>query len=110
MGKERAGVKAEELEKRIKARQAPIILDVRSADEFKSGHISEACHAPMTHLLKALQGVCKSKEDLLVIICEHGPRAQIARALLKWHGYKNLELLEGHMAQWRHSGRLIKKG
>ena len=102
-------MKAEDLEKRIKARQAPIILDVRSAEEFESGHITGAYHAPMTHVLKALQAVCKSKEKLLVIICEHGPRAQIARALLKWHGYKNLELLEGHMAQWRRSGRLIKK-
>lgn len=103
-------MKAEELEKRIKARQAPIILDVRSADEFKSGHISGAFHAPLAHVLKALQSVSKSKEDLLILICEHGPRAQIAWALLKWHGYKNLELLEGHMAQWRHSGRPVKKG
>ena len=103
-------MKAEELEKRIKARQALIFLDVRSADEFKSGHISGALHAPLTHVLKALQAVCKSKEDLLILICEHGPRAQIARILLKWHGYKNLELLEGHMTQWRHSGRPVKKG
>ena len=101
---------AEELEKRIKAGQAPIILDVRSGAEFRSGHISVAIHAPLANVLKATQTVSKNKEDLQVLICEHGPRAQLAKVLLKWHGYKNLELLNGHMALWRHSGRPLKTG
>lgn len=98
---------AEELEKRIKARQIPVLLDVRSDAEFKSGHISGSVHAPLANIVKAIQAVSRDKEDLLVIICEHGPRAQLARIVLKLHGYKNIELLNGHMAQWRHSGRPV---
>ena len=101
---------AEELEKRIKAGQTPIILDVRSAFEFKSGHIRRAIHAPFVNVLKTAQAASKNKEDLLVLICEHGPRAQLAKVMLKWKGYKNLELLNGHMSQWRQSGRSVKKG
>ena len=101
---------AEELEKLIKSRQAPVVLDVRSSIEFNSGHIHGAVHAPLANILKTTQSVSKNKEDLLVLVCEHGPRAQIARALLKWHGYKNLDLLIGHMSHWRHSGRSVKKG
>lgn len=101
---------AEELEKRIKARQAPVILDVRSGAEFASGHISRAIHAPLTNLVTATRAASESKEDLLVLICEHGPRAQLAKVLLKWRGYKNIELLTGHMSHWRHSGRPVKKG
>jgi 3-mercaptopyruvate sulfurtransferase SseA len=29
--------------------------------------------------------------------------------LLKWHGYKNLELLDGHMMRWRQAGRLLQR-
>ncbi len=109
MRKELMDVTAEDLAKRIKARQALILLDVRSAVEFKSGHIPGAVHAPLTNLLKTAQAASKNKKDLLVLICEHGPRAQLGRVLLKWHGYKNLELLNGHMAQWRQSGRAMLK-
>ncbi|MCK4507700.1 MAG: rhodanese-like domain-containing protein [Desulfuromonadales bacterium] len=101
---------AEELEKSIKSGQAPVLLDVRSGFEFKSGHIRGAIHAPLVNVLQATQAASKDKDDLLVLICEHGPRAQLAKVLLKWKGYKNLELLNGHMAHWRQSGRSVKKG
>ena len=99
----------EELERRIKAKQAPIILDVRTDFEFRSGHLPGAVHAPLLKVLQATTAVSRSKTDLIVITCEHGPRAQLARMLLMWRGYKNIELLDGHMARWRHAGRSVKK-
>jgi len=102
-------VTPEELEKRTKAGQAPALIDVRSGFEFASGHISGAVHAPLVNVLKAVQAASTAKPDLLVIVCEHGPRAQLAKGLLRWHGYKNTELLDGHMDQWRRSGRPVKK-
>ena len=101
---------AEELEKRIKSGQTTVALDVRSRFEFSSGHICGAVHAPLVNVLKATQAASKSKEEKLVLVCEHGPRAQLAKVLLKWNGYKNIELLDGHMAHWRQSGRPVKKG
>ena len=100
---------AEELEKSIKSGQAPVLLDVRSGFEFKSNHIPGAIHAPLSNILKITQSVSHNKTDLLVLTCEHGPRAQLARMLLKWHGYKNLVLLNGHMMRWRQSGRMLQK-
>lgn len=101
---------AAELEKRIKSKQVPIILDVRSGYEFNSGHIAGAVHAPVFNVVGATAAVTQDKTALVVITCEHGPRAQLARGLLKWRGYKNVELLEGHMAGWRRDGRSVKKG
>lgn len=100
---------AEELERHIKSGQTSLILDVRSALEFNSGHIPAAIHAPVVNILKTVQSVCTNKDELLVLVCEHGPRAQLAKVLLKWNGYKNLELLDGHMSQWRSSGRSMEK-
>jgi len=98
---------AEELTKRLNAKQAPVILDVRSGFEFNSEHIPGAVHAPLPSLLKTVAAVLQNKSEPVVITCEHGPRAQLAGVLLKWLGYKNVELLEGHMANWRRTGRSV---
>ena len=101
---------ADELEISLKSGPTHVVLDVRSSFEFKSGHIPGAIHSPLAKILASTEAATQSKRDLLVLVCEHGPRAQLAKMLLKWHGYKNLELLNGHMAHWRRSGRLMQKG
>ena len=103
-------VTAEEHEVHIKSGRAPVLLDVRSGLEFNSGHISGAIHATRSNVLETTHVASPNKQDLLVLICEHGPRAQLAKVLLKWNGYKIIELLNGHMAHWRHSGRTVEKG
>ena len=105
MSQKEALMTAEELEKQLRAGQAPVILDVRSGFEFKSGHIKGAIHAPLPNLLKSTAAAVKQKSDPLVIICEHGPRAQVAAMYLKFRGYRSVELLDGHMSRWRGSNR-----
>jgi hydroxyacylglutathione hydrolase len=101
---------AEQLDGHLNNGDAPVLLDVRSAFEYDSGHIPGAVHAPLSGVLTVAEAIVNNKEDLLVIVCEHGPRAQLARMFLKFRGYKNLQLLEGHMSRWRSSGRSLQKG
>ena len=101
---------AEQLERLIRTGRSPLLLDVRSGFEFHSGHIAVAVHAPLLTVGKIVTTRRCRKEDPVVITCEHGPRAQLARALLRMRGYRNVELLDGHMANWRRSGRAITKG
>lgn len=96
---------ADKLEELLELGQAPVVLDVRSSLEFKSGHIKGAIHASLPHLLKSTAAAVKQKSDPLVIICEHGPRAQVAAMYLKFRGYRSVELLDGHMSRWRDSNR-----
>jgi rhodanese-related sulfurtransferase len=96
---------ADKLEELFEIGQAPVVLDVRSGIEFKSGHIKGAVHAPLPSLLKCTAAAVKQKTDPLVLLCEHGPRAQIAAMYLKFRGYKSVDLLDGHMSNWRGSGR-----
>ena len=96
---------ADKLEELLELGQAPVVLDVRSGLEFKSGHIKGAIHAPLTSLLKISAAAVNQKSEPLVIICEHGPRAQVAAMYLKFRGYRSVELLDGHMSRWRGSNR-----
>lgn len=91
----------QELLKRLKSKQPPVVLDVRSGIEFRTGHIPGAIHAPNWKILLRLARIPDDKGAALVVTCEHGPRAQLAKGLLGARGYRDVTLLEGHMAGWR---------
>jgi len=93
-----------DLAKKSKSNTPPVVLDVRSGFEFRSGHIPGATHSPSWKILLRLAPLPKDKSAPLVVTCEHGPRAQMARALLNMRGYRNISLLEGHMVGWRRAG------
>lgn len=100
---------AKDLKKALKGKQPPCVLDVRSVFEFRGGHIPGAVHAPFLTVLLQRRKLPADKQALIVITCEHGPRAELARAQLALLGYANLQLLEGHMAGWRRAGWPLKR-
>lgn len=103
-------MRANELADKIRAKAAPpVVLDVRSSIEFKNGHIPGALHAPAMKVLFKMVRLPENKESELVITCEHGPRAQMAQGILSMYGYRNVTLLEGHMAGWRRAGLPLEK-
>ncbi len=102
-------MQAPELMKRIQAGRAPAVLDVRTGLEFRQGHIPGAIHAPALKLLFKLDKFPSDKSAQLVITCEHGPRALTAQSILAAYGFRNTELLEGHMAGWKKAGLPLEK-
>jgi hydroxyacylglutathione hydrolase len=94
----------EELVKRMALGQVPAVVDVRTGFEFRNGHISGAIHAPIWKILLRLAALPSDRHAELVVLCELGPRAGIAKVLLGLLGYRNVSLLDGHMAGWRRSG------
>ncbi|MDD2851115.1 MAG: rhodanese-like domain-containing protein [Desulfuromonadaceae bacterium] len=97
-------MKPKELLKRKKSANPPYLVDVRTVFEFRRGHIPDALHAPTWKILLHLAPLPDEKDAELVVTCELGPRAQIAKGLLKMFGYRNVVLLEGQMAGWRKDG------
>lgn len=93
-----------ELAKRIKSKNPPIVIDVRTGFEFRNGHIPGAIHAPTWKILLRLARLPADKNDEIVLTCEHGPRAQICKGLLGFLGYRNTVLLIGQMSVWRQGG------
>jgi rhodanese-related sulfurtransferase len=94
----------QELAARLRSNKAPVVIDVRTGFEFKAGHIPGAIHTPTWKILLRMDRIPSDKDIELVVTCEHGPRAQIAGSLLGSFGYRNVTLLEGHMAAWRRAG------
>lgn len=97
-------MQCEELAKRMKSKNPPVVVDVRTGMEFRRGHIPGAIHAPTWKILLRLARLPADKNTELVLTCEHGPRAQICKGILGAFGYRNMVLLAGQMAGWRQAG------
>lgn len=102
-------MQATELINRIRYRHPLTVLDVRSGSEFRSGHIQGAQHAPNWRILSRLVALPEDKTAQLVVTCEQGARARLAKSLLGLWGYRNVHLLDGHMEKWRRAGLALEK-
>ena len=76
-----------------KCRNTPdaVLLDVREADEFRSGHIPGAINVP----LSAINQVTLPKDKPLFVYCLRGTRSRRAVSCLKRMGYQNAESIGG---------------
>ncbi len=94
---------------RIKQRQAPVIIDVRSAAEYNSGHVPGAIHIPFWSGFTTDELDKYPQSELLVIYCAHGPRAGIAKMAFALSGFDNLRYLQGHMIAWQEAHLPVQK-
>lgn len=93
----------DELLAAIQSSSPPVILDVRSQGEYDSGHVPGAIHVSFFDVLGSLDRV-PATSGPLVVYCEHGPRAGMAKLQLWAAGYDNVIYLEGHMSEWKSRG------
>ncbi|KJF81844.1 rhodanese-like domain-containing protein [Photobacterium angustum] len=66
----------------------PIIVDVRTADEFAAGHIPNAVNIPFEQIA-TISKYLTDKSKPILLYCRSGRRAEIAEAELFSLGYKN---------------------
>lgn len=83
---------------------APLVLDVRSAAEFASGHVPGARNIPFWSVWRRARELGAGPDGEIVVYCGHGPRARIAAALLRKRGFRKVVLLAGHMTGWQREG------
>ena len=87
--------------------KAPIVLDVRTADEYVAGHVPGSVNIPHDQLASRLAEVPKDRD--VVLYCRSGRRVQMAADVLAGSGYARLEHLQGDMPAWSNQGRPVEK-
>ena len=68
-----------------------VLVDVREADEFQSGHIPGAVNVP----LSGIEKINIPRDKALYIYCLRGMRSKRAVAVLKRMGYENARSIGG---------------
>jgi len=75
------------------------IVDVRSENEYKAGHIEGADHVFVGTLQDNLEKI--SKDKLVIVHCQSGDRSTIAYSILRKHGFDKVKNYSGGMQEWR---------
>jgi rhodanese-related sulfurtransferase len=86
-----------------------VILDVRTADEFKAGHLKGAVNVDFMgkEFEKGVGGI--DKDAVVVVHCQAGGRSARSLPKLKALGFKNLVHLDGGFGGWEGAGLPVEK-
>ena len=88
-------------DKLLETRDKPFILvDVRSGQEYASGHIPGALNIPHDRI--GAEPPTPDKQALIVLYCRSGARSSAAEKTLKELGYSNL-VNYGGLGRWKKS-------
>jgi MFS family permease len=100
----RVVIEARTLLEKIDSNTAPTIIDVRTLKEFSQGHVPGAIRIPFEAIGRHVDDIPGSRRDPVVVYCGHGPRAWMAGAALRRHGFTNVSYLAGHFSAWKAAG------
>ena len=90
-----------ELKTKIDQSSEPLVLlDVRTVEEFESGHIRNSINIPHEILLSNIDLVSEYNDEQLVVYCRSGKRASLVIEVLKKHGFTNIVDIEGDILAW----------
>ncbi|TNB69603.1 rhodanese-like domain-containing protein [Arthrobacter sp. BB-1] len=81
------------------------LVDVRSAQEWRSGRAPQAKHVPLDRLQASTAGINKNKP--VIAVCASGVRSASAARLLAAKGYQAYSI-RGGMNAWRQAGEPVR--
>ena len=71
-----------------------VLLDVRTPQEYREGHIPGSQNVPLQQIDK-VEEVTENKDTVLYVYCHSGTRSRQAISLLKHMGYTNVHNIGG---------------
>ena len=83
-----------------KQRNGAVIVDVRSSQEFKEGHINGAINIPYYEINKNVTNILKDKNQEIVLYCKDGVRSKKEYKKLKRFEYINVYSLFKGIENW----------
>ena len=73
-----------------------VIIDVRSNDEYNTGHIKDSINIPVDNIAT----VNYDKDTVIIVYCASGMRSATAADSLVNAGYTNVYNLDGGLINW----------
>jgi len=86
----------------IESKPSLIILDVRTQEEYDSGHIERAILIPIDELGNRLDEL--SKNDELLVYCRTGNRSSNAVNILQANGFTKIFHMKDGITGWNQAG------
>ncbi|MGR5234874.1 rhodanese-like domain-containing protein [Vibrio rotiferianus] len=92
-------------------RENGVVVDIRSKDEFKQGHITDALHILPSDIKAGNFGSLENrKSDPIIVVCKTGQTAQESANLLAKAGFENVSLLKNGLIAWSEANLPLVRG
>jgi sulfur dioxygenase len=100
-----------EVQLRLARPGAPVIIDVREADEFAGdlGHVPGSVSIPLRELAARAAELAPYRERDIVLVCRAGVRSTTAAAILTGLGFEHVSNLKGGMLDWNDAGLPVER-
>ncbi|MFV0470401.1 MAG: rhodanese-like domain-containing protein [Dysgonomonas sp.] len=89
--------------KEIASHDSTLIVDVRTVDEFNSGHLENSVNIPLDAIADSVSSLRKYKD--VIVVCRSGHRSSKAKDILEQKGFTNVYNGGG----WTNLRDIIKK-
>ena len=86
-----------------------LVLDIRDAKDFASGHLPRARHIPLADLPKRMGEIGKFKDKPVIVTDRSGARSGSACRYLRREGFANAFTLKGGIAAWQQASLPVEK-
>jgi len=93
-------ISADELRQRIDQKDALLLLDVRTPEEYNGGHIPGAWNIPLDKIRERVSEI-KGTTSPIVVYCGQSLRSYNASRVLQEFGFGEVTNLEGGIKMWR---------
>jgi rhodanese-related sulfurtransferase len=90
-------------------RRDAVVIDVRNAADYKSGHITNARHIPDGEIEARAKDLDKIKAKPIIVSCERGNRSQSVAQRLRKLGFSEVVSLRGGLAAWQQANMPLEK-
>ncbi len=92
-------------------REDGVVVDIRSADEFKAGHITDAVHTlPSDIKSNNLTALESRKSNPMIVVCKTGQTAADSANELAKAGFERVYILKNGLAAWNEANLPLIRG
>ncbi len=104
---EAPSIEPSELNARRASGAAPVVIDVRTPEEYAASHIPGALNIPFDQVAQRISEI--EAPHGVALYCMIGPRARKGESALLSAGYTSVLHLEGGLAAWMAAGLPVER-
>lgn len=82
-------------------REGCVVVDVRSKNAFKDGHIIDSINLPAAFIQQRVSELASYQEKTIVVVAEQEMEALKAAKQISLEGYDDVKILKGGLKAWR---------
>lgn len=94
---------------RLMNHEDALVIDVRSPDDYKEGHIINAINIPATEITVENKKLEKHRQKPIIFYCLHGSDSGKAIRIIAQSGFDKLYILKGGLTAWRNANMPVTR-